>query len=82
MKKVQSALLSELVEKRSNATTAASEGTDKVNRGPELNDLILEKRKGEPATFHDQTDFVFEGNPGNLFDSMQEFNEEQFDGKM
>ena len=81
MKKVQSSLLAELVEKRSNATTAASDGK-KDNRGPEMNDLILEQRKADPQTFHDQTDFIFNGNPGNLFDSLQEFNEEEFDGKM
>jgi|AACY02.14.fsa_nt_gi hypothetical protein len=47
-----------------------------------MNDLILQERKGDPCTFHDQTDFVFEGVPGNLFDSLQQYNEEEFDGKM
>lgn len=66
---------------RSRATTATSDSSKEV-RGPDLKDLILKERKGDPCYFHDQTDFVFEGVPGNIFDSLQEFNENEFDGRM
>lgn len=51
-------------------------------RGDALNDLVLTERKGDVTTFHDQTDFIFEGVPGHVFDSLKEFNEESFENKM
>lgn len=81
VKKIQNALLSELTEKRSSATSATS-GNKGDARGEELTDLVLEERKGQVCAFHDQSDFIYEGVPGNLFDAMQQFNEEEFESKM
>ena len=72
VKKAQNALLSELNEKRAGSTSAS--GSKGGVRGPELKDLILESRKGEAPTFHDQSDFIFEGVPGDLFDQLKEYN--------
>jgi hypothetical protein len=69
-----------LNEKRAAETSASS--TNKVARGPELKDLILKKQDAHRVTFHDQSDFVFEGVPGHLMDSLQEYNEEAAEGKM
>ena len=49
--KVQSALLSELTEKRTSNTSATS--GDKKVRGPDMMDLVLPDRKGAVPTFHD-----------------------------
>lgn len=84
VKKIQSSLLSELNEKRSEATSASS-AVDKTVRGEPMTELILKKQDGykyNPKTFHDQTDFVFEGVPGHLLESLEAFNEEAFEGKM
>lgn len=62
------------------ATSASS--TSKDVRGPELKDLELDCRSHEYCTFHDQQDFIFEGKPGNVWDSLQQYNEEYFEGKM
>ena len=44
-------------------------------------DLVLEQRKGDPPKFHDHTDFIFEGVPGNVFETLQEINETYHEGK-
>jgi len=69
-----------LNEKRAAETSASS--TNKKVRGPELKDLILTKQDAHQVTFHDQSDFIFEGVPGHLMDSLQEYNEEAAEGKM
>ena len=47
---------------------------DKNNDGEisieEFKDLILEERPVQAATFHDQTDFIFDSVPGELFESL------------
>jgi serine/threonine protein kinase len=71
VKKVQSSLLEELTAKRSQATSASSAGGV---RGPDLLDLVLKEREAHICTFHDQSDYIFEGKPRNIFDSLDEYN--------
>jgi len=70
-----------LNEKRA-VETSASSATDKKVRGEDLKDLILVKKDGDQVAFHDQSDFIFEGVPGHLFESLQAYNEEAAEGKM
>jgi len=51
-------------------------------RGEDFKDLILKKEQYNAKTFNDQTDFLFEGVPGHLYESLEEFNTEGFEGKM
>lgn len=69
-------------EKRAADTSASSTNKDKTARGEDLKDLILTKQDAHHVTFHDQSDFVFEGVPGHFMESLQEYNAEAAEGKM
>jgi len=80
IKQVRSDILGELADKRSQMTDVSSR-QDAVSRGDKRLDLVRQSSFID-TRFNDMTDFDVTVDPGVIWDDLNAFNEDNFDGKM